>query len=414
MVAGRLSLTAAILSLVTALSAQSVHTYIGQLTSNSVLIAWGTTAGKGGNNTIGRDSASMGQARVKIGDQTLTTDKNWIETGNLKPDAAYWYEVVVNDKKIGDGNFRTYPTRANSLVFFVIGDYGTGNSKQRAIADVMTAEFQKRANSDSPVRFVLTVGDNIYADVNLGYMASRSGADDRDWETKFFQPYGEIVRHIPFHPTLGNHDGNASENRADLGTYLDNFFFPENRPARWYGFSFGGLVDFFALDSTDNTTAGHAVPAFAPEGDQSRWLAKALSEAKAPWKIPYFHHPPFNAGPGHGASYNVLRHWVDLFQKTGVKVVFTGHEHNLQMSEDNDATGHIRYFVAGAGGELRPANVMANMGRAHIAAWAPQRHFLVVEIEGRSMRVTPMSNEKIVLRDSSGNEVRVPITINLP
>ena len=44
---------------------------------------------------------------------------------------------------------------------------------------------------------------------------------------------------------------------------------------------------------------------------------------------------------------------MQLFERSGVKVVFTGHEHNLQFSEDNDATGHIRYIVSGAGGQLR-------------------------------------------------------------
>ena len=44
-----------------AASAQTVYTYIGQITSNSVLIAWGTTTG-GGENTIGRNSQPIGEA----------------------------------------------------------------------------------------------------------------------------------------------------------------------------------------------------------------------------------------------------------------------------------------------------------------------------------------------------------------
>ena len=248
---------------------------------------------------------------------------------------------------------RTYPVRANRLVFFVIGDYGVGGGKEKGVADAMWNEFQRRAAGGDPVRFVITVGDNIYANVNLGYLQRGSGDQDRDWDNKFFQPYRELLRQIPFYPSLGNHDGNSSENRGDLAAYLDNFFFPENRPARWYEFSFGGLADFFALDSTENSTASHTAPVFGPESEQFRWMEKAMPESKAPWKIPYFHHPPFTAGPAHSASYGVLRHWHDLFQKTGVKVVFTGHEHNLQFSENSDATGHIQYVVTGAGGELR-------------------------------------------------------------
>jgi hypothetical protein len=221
------------------------------------------------------------------------------------------------------------------------------------------------------------------------------------------------LRAIPFLPTLGNHDGNASEARGDLAAYLDNFFFPGNKPARWYTFDYGGLVDFFALDTTDNTTGVHTAPAYAPDGDQSKWLAQALPASRAPWKIPYFHHPPFTAGPAHGASYGVLRHWVELFQKTGVKVVFAGHEHNFQMSEDSDATGHIRYIVSGAGGELRPGKVLANMARAHIEAWAPMRHFLVVEIDGSTMQITPIALGKVPIVDHTGKEIPMPIVITL-
>jgi hypothetical protein len=307
---------------------------------------------------------------------------------------------------------RTWPAQSTKLTFFVIGDYGNASGGQRQVAELMTREFQKRAQSDNPPRFVLTLGDNIYADVNLGYTTRNSGAQDKDWESKFFQPYRDILQQIPFLPTVGNHDGNASENRADLTTYLDNFFFPENRPSRWYEFDFGGLVDFFALDSSENSVSGHPSPIFAPEGEESRWLAKAMGESKAPWKIPYFHHPPFNAGPGHGASYAVLRHWVDLFQRSGVRVVFTGHEHNFQFSEISEATGRARYIVSGAGGELRSGNVMGNMARAHMEGWAAIRHFLIVEIDGMSMRITPVGTEPMVVRDGNGREIPMPLTID--
>jgi len=110
----------------------------------------------------------------------------------------------------------------------------------------------------------------------------------------------------------------------------------------------------------------------------------------------------------------VLRHWVDLFEHSGVKVVFSGHEHNFQFSEDSDATGHIRYVISGSGGELRAANVQPNMARAHIAGWAPVRQFLVVEIAGRTMHVTPISVDPMVVRDANGQPVAMPLVVQLP
>jgi hypothetical protein len=405
------SLTVA--ALIGAAHAQTVYTYIGQIAPDSVLIAWGTTQGKAGENTIGRNSKPLGPATVQIGDRTVKTRKNWAEVRGLRPDTVYPYEVSVRGRSAGGGTVRTWPRETKRLTFFVIGDYGDGSNEQRTLAAAMWSEFQRREQAGEPVRFVITTGDNIYGDGG-GAGVPRSGMADSDWETKFFTPYRDLLKQIPFLPSPGNHDGNASENRADLNTYLDNFFFPRNRPARWYEFHFGGLADFFALDSTENTTTGHPAPNYTPRGSESRWLTTAMTKSAAPWKIPYFHHPPFNAGPGHPASYDELRHWVELFGRSGVKVAFTGHEHNFQFSEDSDATGHVRYVVSGSGGELRPANVEGKMEHAHIAGWAPVRQFLAVEIDDRTMRITPVSTDPVVVRDASGNAVGMPLVIRLP
>ena len=396
-----------------AAGAQEFRVYVGQIGPASVLIAWGKTAGAG--NTIGRASRSWGKALLRVGDHTVeAAQNNWAEVRGLRPDTVYDYEVAVEGRRIAGGRVRTWPARADRLTFFVIGDFGNGSSKQYQVADAMWKEYQRREAAGDPVRFVLTVGDNIYADVNLGYLTLRSGNEDAHWERKFFRPYASLIARIPFLPTLGNHDGNATENRGDLAVYLDNFFFPGDRPARWYGFSFGGLADFFALDSTGNTASGAPRPVYDPKGEQFRWVSKALPASRGPWKIPYFHHPPYNAGPGHGASLEVLRPFADLFRASGVRVVFNGHEHNFQFSERGEATGNMLFVISGAGGEARRGNVIPNMKRAHIAGWAPQRHFLVVEIQGRTMRITPLSYEMVEVRDAGGKPVAMPLLAVLP
>jgi hypothetical protein len=391
--------------------AQKFYTYVGQIGTRSVLLAWGTTAGTG--NTIGRGSTSHGRASVTVGPKNEQTDRNWAMIDGLEPDTSYPYQVLVKGQKIGEGRVRTYPEHADKLTFFVIGDYGDGARAQYGIAKAMSEEVGRRRDSDSPVRFVLTTGDNIYADGTLGFVAFRSGDEDRHWERKFFQPYERVVAEIPFYPTLGNHDGNASENRADLWAYLDNFFFPENKPARYYTFSFGGFADFFALDTTDNTERGLPRAAYTAKGEQFGWLQKALAGSHAPWKIPYFHHPPFNAGPGHTASLETLRHFVDLFTRSGVKVVFSGHEHNFQFSIQDQVTGGACYVISGAGGQLRLGNVTRYMRTAHIAGWAAQHHFLVVEIRGDSLSITPLSYEPMKVTDPNGKGVQLPIGVRL-
>ncbi len=405
---------AALLLFAVRLFAQQVYVYVGDITSASALIAWGNTSGTHGRNTIGRESVSMGPAAVRIDNRTLPTTRTWMEVRGLKADTAYPYDVFVNDKRIGGGEVRTYPARATRMTFFVIGDFGTGDVNQNRIAQAMLTEYTKRAASANPVRFILTMGDNIYAYVNIGNLIVASGDQDHDWDAKFYGPYKELITRIPFRPVLGNHDGNGSEHTGDLMVYLDNFFFPGNKPARYYTFSFGGLADFFALDTTENTESGPPAAQYGRTSPQWPWLQEALGASTSPWKIPYFHHPPFTAGPAHPPSYAALRHWMDLFERTGVKVAFSGHEHNLQFSEDSDATGHIRYIVSGAGGQLRDGPVYKKMREQHIEAWAGQRHFLVVEIEGRTMRITPVSYGPVTLRNANQQAVPLPFIIQLP
>ena len=392
--------------------AQKFYTYVGRIGTDSVLLAWGTTGGSG--NTIGRISTSHGKAEVKIGDRVASSDENWVVVCGLRPDTEYPYEVVLGGKRIAASKVRTYPERSTKLAFFVIGDWGTGKPPQYQVAAAMWAEFEKRSGSDNPVRFVLTTGDNLYGDRILGIFLTRSGDADRHWGPKFFEPYERLLARVPFHPSLGNHDGEESEARGDLRVYLDNFFFPAEPPARYYRFSFGGLAEFFALDSTDNRLDDSTLPVYSEAGPQFRWLRDSLAASRAAWKIPYFHHPPFNAGPRHGASLDSLRHFVDLFRRTGVKAVFNGHEHNFQFSKQDSGSGGIRFVVSGAGGELRTKDVSSKMEKAGIAGWAPQRHFLLVEIEERTMKITPLGPERVIVTDKDRQQIKMPLEVSLP
>lgn len=387
------------------------YVYVGDLGPTHALIAWGATSG---NNTIGRSSPPLGKAEVKIGGRSIPeAAHNWVRVTGLLPDNSYEYEVTLDGGRMGGGRLRTWAARADRLAFFVIGDFGNGGSGQRRVAEAMWREFARRQGTDNPVRFVLTTGDNIYANLNLGGVSLRSGDHDRDWESKYFRPYERLLAHVPFYATLGNHDGNATESQGDLDQYLDNFFFPTGDPARWYRFGYAGLADFFALDSSESTRQGRPAPVFLEGGEQFQWMKQELAASRAPWKIAYFHHPPYSAGPRHGPSLAALTHFVDLFRKTGVRVVFNGHEHNLQFS-DPAKTGRMLFVVTGAGGELRRGDVTGDMERQNIAAWSAQRHFLSVTIEGRTMRILPVSYEDIVLRDSKRQAVRMPVEVKLP
>jgi hypothetical protein len=390
--------------------AQKFYTYVGDLGPDHALIAWGTTSGE---NKIGRSSRSHGPAVVRINGKDLeVSDKNWAEITDLKPDTDYPYEVLVKGRSIGKAQLRTWPEKSEKLRFFVIGDFGSGDSSERSVADAMTREFRRLAG-DNPVRFVITTGDNVYGSLGFTLRFSNTGDKDTHWESRFFGPFAPIIASVPFYPSLGNHDGNETENRADLAAYLDNFFFPAHVPSRYYRFSYGGLADFFALDSTTNSESGPPRPAYRKDDEQFKWLQANLGGSRVPWKIPYFHHPPFNAGPRHPAAGAELSHFLDLFKRSGVKVSFSGHEHNFQFSKKNGQTGNIRYVLSGAGGELRTGDVRGSMDQAQIEGWASALHFLSVEIEGREMRITPIFPSPTDVVRADGRKIEMPLRVTL-
>jgi hypothetical protein len=396
-----------------AIFGQRYYTYVGNISADSVLLAWGTADGP---NTIGRSSPSHGVATVKIADRTLTASANWLVAGNLKPDTKYPYQVLVGTKTVGQGVVRTWPATATRLVFFVIGDFGNGSRTEYAIAQAMWKEVRSRASSADPVRFIVTTGDNIYGDVsNFLFGVKNTGNEDSHWARKFFEPYRDILAQIPFYPTLGNHDGNETERHGDLQAYLDNIFFPGDQPARWYTFTYGGgLAQFFGLDSTMNTESGPPRPAYLEDGEQFHWMQRAIPASTAVWKIPYFHNPPFNAGPRHTGSYRDLLHWIQLFQRSGVKVVFNGHEHNFQFSQVDAQSGGIRFVTSGSGGQLRGGNLASKLRDSNMAGFAQQNQFLVVEIDGKTMHITPRGFEEIRVRDANGASVTMPLTVVAP
>jgi len=80
-----------------------------------VLLAWGTTEGKG--NTIGRGSLPLEKATVKLADQRISSQQNWVVVDGLRPNTEYSYEVTLGSQRIGGGTVRTCPEKPEKLAF---------------------------------------------------------------------------------------------------------------------------------------------------------------------------------------------------------------------------------------------------------------------------------------------------------
>lgn len=206
--------------------------------------------------------------------------------------------------------------------FCVVGDMGSGDDRQAAVAARLVAQRPD---------LVLCVGDIVYP----------HGADE-GYDARFFAPYRALLPEVPFYPVLGNHDMHT----ANGAPYLAVFHLPTGAgQERFYSFD-RGEVHFVGLDSNAD---------LAPDGAQSRWLEADLAASKLPVKVAYFHHPAFTNGR-HGEDEEESRAmrgtFVPILARHGVQLVLAGHDHDYERLAPRDG---IQFFVSGSGGAgLRP------------------------------------------------------------
>jgi len=210
------------------------------------------------------------------------------------------------------------PMKMGSVKFAVIGDTGTGDSHQLAVARQLATYRGK-----FPFEFVIMMGDNLYG-----------GNSAKDYDKKFAIPYKPLTdAGVKFYASLGNHDDPS-----------ERFYKPFNMGGeRYYSFKpANSSVRFFALDSN------------YMDDKQLAWLDKELIASGSDWKICFFHHPPYSSGEAHGSD-TALRSQVEpIFVKHGVNAVFTGHEHFYERIKPQKG---IAYFIAGSSAKLRAGNI---------------------------------------------------------
>ena len=233
------------------------------------------------------------------------------------------YTQTANGSKVGapakTGVTLALPLKDGSVKFAVIGDTGTGTSKQHDVGDTMA-----RYRAAFPYEFALLLGDNMYG-----------GETAVDFEKKFSGPYKELLdQNVKFYAALGNHD-------QALQTNYVNF---NMNGKEYYRFKKGNVA-FYALNSN------------YMDKKQVKWLEDELAKDTSDWKVAFMHHPPYSSGGKHGSD-DQLREIIEpIFVKYGVNLVLTGHDHFYERIKPQKG---IYYFVSGAGGKLRKGDIRNN------------------------------------------------------
>ncbi len=240
------------------------------------------------------------------------------------------------------------PFPATALKFAVIGDNGTGKTPQYEVGAQMAD--QRRT---FPFEFVVMVGDNLYG-----------SQTPKDFVDKFERPYAELLgAGVPFYAALGNHD--EPENRFYPGFHMNG--------ERYYTYVMK-QVRFIVLDTNLMDPA------------QLAWADRVLAEAAEPWKVAVFHHPLYSNAKRHGSNVDLRVVLEPLLVRTGVTVVFSGHEHVYERLKPQKG---ITYFTEGSSGQLRKGDMRSADSTA--ASHDQDRTFMLVEISGNHLTFRTLS-----------------------
>lgn len=233
-----------------------------------------------------------------------------------------------------------------SVQWIAVGDAGTGDEHQYAVAQAIEAVCEQRGCD-----FALYLGDNFYE-------TGVEGIDDTQFQDKFEMPYANLD--MPFWSVLGNHDygqlGMAWEVPNAQVLYSDiseKWVMPDR-----YHSQRMAHVTFVGIDS--NAILWDSLWGGASE--QGEWVQKQLDEANTLWKIGFGHHPYLSNGQhGNAGNYDGLpsespaagtsfQYFVEEHFCGEVDVYFSGHDHDLQWLEPQCGT---EFIVSGAGGKTR-------------------------------------------------------------
>lgn len=254
----------------------------------------------------------------------------------LEPGTEYTYVVDACGARTSPVSFSTAPVPGTRHVHFTaMGDFGANSSDQRAVANAMLGR--------KPELFLM-LGDNAY----------ESGTQT-EFQNNLFAPMAPLLSQVPFFAAPGNHEYITSQGKP----YFDNLYLPTNPGGgeAYYSFDWGH-VHFVSLDS--NCAGGLASADGCTAAAQKQWAQEDLAASTAPWKVVFFHHPPWSSGE-HGSS-TVMRKYTPLFEQYGVDLVLTGHDHDYERSYPMkgsavapSGTPSPTYLVVGSGGvSLRP------------------------------------------------------------
>ena len=229
------------------------------------------------------------------------------------------------------------------LEFYILGDMGSGENSQYVVSNALK-EHIKNKNT-----FICGLGDNIYED-------GCTSINDKQFQTKFEEPYSNLSDKIKFYMCIGNHDYGRYSCGKGNSTYQIKYGKRSEKqgkkwimPNNYYAFRKKDKnvnVDFFVLDTNSFNLTEKGMK------KQLKEMSQKINKSTADWKIVYGHHPWKSIG-GHGDAEEDLEWFFrDLYAKSPFNLYMCGHDHNKQLIMMDIMNNQLPLIVCGTGGKV--------------------------------------------------------------
>ena len=233
------------------------------------------------------------------------------------------------------------------LEFYILGDMGSGEDAQYLVSSAIEDHIQKNIQKNNT--FICGLGDNIYE-------TGCSSINDKQFKTKFEDPYSNISNKVKFYMSIGNHDYGEDTCGKGNSIYQINYGRRSKKqggkwimPDNYYSFRKKDkdvTVDFFVLDTNVFNLKRKGL------NKQLEVMSDKIKRSNADWKIVYGHHP-WRSIAGHGNAIPELEEFfTNLYTNSPFDLYMCGHDHNKQLIMMEIENNNLPLIVCGTGGKV--------------------------------------------------------------
>ncbi len=344
--------------------------YLAEPKANSIVVRWESDSLLAFNVGYG---ITKKLSNIKLPSLLGKINKRYlfeVKLSNLISGERYYYQVISDTIKSRISYFNTDVNENNPFTFVVTGD-------SRSHPKIF-AEIAKHINQDEP-NLIISVGDLV-----------RNGGVFEQWGKYFFNVADNVINHIPFIPSVGDHE--AGEDDGDEGKLFAHFFFPhKNYKKLWFSYNYGN-AHFVVLDFR-----------YPYNKEMIEWFKKDMTKSKMTWNFVYMHRPCYNLG-GHRSAWG-REIWPELFTEYNVDIVFAGHSHLYERFFPVRPTAKpnakaVTYITTGGSGAS-----LYDIGKSTFLAYTKSiHHYIVVKTVDNNIELKVFKKDGTILDEISWNK----------